>query len=184
MSTDKQKRKSESTERKQTVKKTKHTKRRVSSDKKKIEELTSKLAELEDKHLRLKAEFDNFRRRKEKEILQLMEYEGESIIKKLLPIIDDLERLAEAYNNHNEKVDDSIRKGIELIQNKMKKFLQESQVEPFGTPGEILDAEKHDAMMVKTDNDKRDDEILEVFEKGYRYKDRVIRHAKVIVNKP
>ena len=76
--------------------KKKVTKPKVSADKKKIQELKQKVTELEDSKLRLKAEFDNFRKRRDKEMLRLLEYEGENIIKELLPIVDDLERVVGA----------------------------------------------------------------------------------------
>lgn len=151
---------------------------------KSIEELTLQLHEMEDKHLRLIAEFDNFRKRKDKEILQLLEYEGEDLIKKILPIIDDMNRMKTAVNHpeHKENLD-SIRNGIELILQKISKLFEEEGVIPFCEAGDLLDVELHDALMTRVENDRKNNEILEVFEKGYRYKDRVIRHAKVVVNK-
>ena len=77
----------------------------------------------------------------------------------------------------------SIKEGAELVFNKFIKLLDDTQVKSFGEPGDLLDANLHDAMMTKSDKKKKDGEILEVFEKGYRYKEKVIRHAKVIVNK-
>ncbi len=150
---------------------------------KKITELKKRIAELEDKNLRLKAEFDNFRKRKEREIIQLLKYEGETVIKDVLTIMDDLERLVEALESNGSKQSESFRQGITLIINKIKKLLLERGVEAFGEPGTQLDSELHDALMVRTEDGKEDNEILEVFQKGYRYKDRIIRHAKVIVNK-
>ena len=71
----------------------------------------------EDRHLRLIAEFDNYRRRKKKEITQMLQYEGKAIFEDLLPIIDDLDRLAEAFNNHKKSEDrSSIKEGVRLIQ--------------------------------------------------------------------
>lgn len=152
-------------------------------EQKKIAELEKRIAELEDKNLRLKAEFDNYRKRKEREIIQLLKYEGETVIKDILTIIDDLERMVEALESNGSKQSDSFRQGIMLIINKSNKLLLERGVEPFGEVGTQLDSELHDALMVRTEDGKEDNEILEVFQKGYRYKDRIIRHAKVIVNK-
>jgi len=152
-------------------------------EQKKIAELEKRIAELEDKNLRLKAEFDNFRKRKEREIIQLLKYEGETVIKDVLTIMDDLERMVAALETNGSKQSDSFREGITLIINKIKKILLERGVEAFGEPGTQLDSELHDALMVRTEDGKEDNEILEVFQKGYRYKDRIIRHAKVIVNK-
>ena len=135
--------------------------------------------ELQDKHLRLKAEFENFRRRKSDEISKLLQFEGETVIKSFLPILDDLERMVEVKNSSEESLSD----GIELVKNKIRKFFEDLNVESFGQKGEMMDPVIHEAMLTQEDKDAENDAILEVFEKGYTYRDKVIRHAKVIVNK-
>ena len=135
--------------------------------------------DLQDKHLRLKAEFENFRRRKSDEISKLLQFEGETVIKGFLPILDDLERMVESKNSSEE----SLLDGIELVKNKIRKFFEDLNVEPFGQKGEMMDPVIHEAMLTQEDKDAENDAILEVFEKGYTYRDKVIRHAKVIVNK-
>ena len=155
-----------------------------SKEKQKINDLNQQLVQNEDRHLRLIAEFDNYRRRKGKEITQMLQYEGKAIFEDLLPIIDDLDRLAEAFKNHKESDEgSSIKEGVQLIQAKMGKFLEDWKIEPYGTPGEILDLDVHDAIMTQKEKGKKEDEILQIFQKGYTYKDKVVRHAKVIVNK-
>lgn len=163
--------------------KKKITKSKLSGDKKKIQELKIQISELEDKKLRLKAEFENFRKRRDKDMLRMLEYEGEEIFKDLLPIVDDLERVVGAVNSENKEDDIIINNGIKLIITKIDKYFEKWQVQSFGKPGDTLDIDLHDAMMVKTEKGKKDNEILEVFEKGYKYKEHVLRHAKVIVNK-
>jgi len=163
--------------------KKKDTMPKLSGDKKKIQDLKNQLSELEDRRLRLKAEFENFRKRRDKDMLRMLEYEGEEILKNLLPIVDDLERVVGAVNSENKKEDIIINDGIKLIITKIDKYFKKWQVQKFGKPGDILDIELHDAMMVKTEKGKKENEILEVFEKGYKYKEHVLRHAKVIVNK-
>ena len=135
--------------------------------------------DLQDKHLRLKAEFENFRRRKSDEISKLLQFEGETVIKGFLPILDDLERMVESKNSSEESLSD----GIELVKNKIRKFFEDLNVESFGQKGEMMDPVIHEAMLTQEDKDAENDAILEVFEKGYTYRDKVIRHAKVIVNK-
>ena len=150
----------------------------------KTAEIQEQFSVLEDKHLRIKAEFDNFRRRKEKEIVRYLEYDGLRLVEKLLPIVDDFDRMLHATGKSTENINNaSIKEGAEMVFKKFIKFLNDTQVISFGEPGDLLDADLHDAMMTKTDKKKKDGEILEVFEKGYRYKEKVIRHAKVIVNK-
>ena len=73
--------------------------------------------------------------------------------------------------------------GMGLIQSKVEKTFLELDVASFGEVGDLLDSELHDALMVRQEEEKNDNEIIEVFEKGYKYRDRVIRHAKVVVNK-
>ena len=173
-----------STDTKKTKKKTtkKPPVKKVDKQKEKFKVLTQEYANLEDRHLRLKAEFENYRKRKEKETVSLFEYKGEDIIKQLLPILDDFDRLLKSTKKSKKDNSDSLMEGIKLIQSKLDKLLQKNNVTPFGEPGDILDPELHDALMVKKKKGKKENEILEVFERGYRYKDRVIRHAKVIVN--
>ncbi len=182
MSADKKETKKKSTVKKKTTKK-KASAKVAPKEEKLLKELLLQHAALEDKHLRLKAEFDNYRRRKDREIQDLLKYEGEDIIKQLLPVIDDFERFLNAWDAHKDESRDSLKKGIELVQNKMVRFLENIDVTSFGEPGDMLDSELHNAMMAKTEDGKHDDEILDVFEKGYTYKERVLRHAKVIVNK-
>lgn len=155
---------------------------KINKDKIVIEELTKQLTDVEDKQLRLKAEFENFRKRKEKEITDLIRYEGKDVIKSMISIVDDLERLYDAVKN-NDDLDQSLKEGMALIQSKVEKTFSELDVTSFGEAGDLLDSDLHDALMVKQEEDKNDNEIIDVFEKGYFYRDRVIRHAKVVVNK-
>ena len=135
--------------------------------------------ELKDKHLRLKAEYENYRRRKSEEISKLLHYGGESIVQGLLPIIDDFERAISSSDSSK----DSLFDGIKLVQTKIDKFFDAMEIKQFGEEGEKMDPEFHDAMLTQKDKKFDDGIILSVFEKGYTYRDKVIRHAKVIVNK-
>ena len=134
---------------------------------------------LKDKHIRLKAEFENFRRRKSEEISKLLQFEGESVIKGFLPILDDINRMINIENS-SEK---SLKDGLVLMDSKIKKYFDTLEITPFGEKGDIMDPEIHDAMLTQKDKAHDDGAILDVFEKGYRYREKVIRHAKVIVNK-
>ena len=154
---------------------------KINKDKLVIEELTKQLMNVEEKQLRLKAEFENFRKRKEKEILDLIQYEGKDVIKAMISVVDDLERLYDAVEK-NDNLHQSLKEGMALILSKVEKVFSELDVASFGEAGDLLDSELHDALMVRQEEDKNDNEIIEVFEKGYKYRDRVIRHAKVVVN--
>ena len=166
---------------KQTVNKKKVTK--TSKPKAASLKLENEINVLKDKHIRLKAEFENFRKRKNKEISSLLQYDGESIIKEVLPIFDDLNRMVDSAESSNLKNEDSLIDGINLLRSKIDRFLESKNIEPFGIEGESLDPQIHDAMLTQKDDKKDDDVILSVFEKGYKYHDKVIRHAKVVVNK-
>ena len=150
--------------------------------KQEIKSQKNDLEDQKDRYLRLKAEFDNYRRRKQKEVIDLLKYDGESVIKQFLSVLDDLDRLAIASEENGINNIEKIKEGINLILNKINKRFEELEVVSFTKPGDIVNPELHDALMMRTEDGKDENEILEVFEKGYRYKDRVIRHAKVVVN--
>ncbi len=150
--------------------------------KEEIKSLKSEVENHSDRFLRLKAEFDNYRRRKQEETSNLLKYDGEAVIKQFLSVLDDLGRLESASAENGESNKETLREGIELIVNKINKRFDEMEVKPFTKPGDTVDPELHDALMMRSEEGKAENEILEVFEMGYRYKDRVIRHAKVVVN--
>ena len=153
--------------------------KKISKDKKVINDLKKELEKNKDIHLRLKAEFDNFRRRKVNEFSNLLQYEGESVIKGFLPIIDDLGRIINSTDS-SEKL---LKEGIDLVKTKIDKFLTSMEIKPFASRGEEMNPDLHDAMLTQSDKELDDNCIIEVFEKGYTYREKVIRHAKVIVNK-
>ena len=169
--TNKKKEKKEKTKQKVTAKASKKE-----SDFKKVE---SELNTLKDKHIRLKAEFENFRRRKSEEISKLLQFEGENVIKGFLPILDDIDRMINTDNTSEE----SLKDGMVLMDSKIQKYFETLEITPFGDKGDLMNPEIHDAMLTQEDENFEDGAILEVFEKGYRYREKVIRHAKVIVNK-
>jgi molecular chaperone GrpE len=150
--------------------------------KNKIDDLKLNITGQEDKYLRLKAEFDNYRRRKQEDTSNMFKYDGESVIKQFLTVLDDLDRLTKVTEENRNSNIEKIKEGIDLILNKINKRFAEREVVPFTEPGDIVDPDLHDALMLRSEEGKKENEILEVFEKGYRYKDRVIRHAKVVVN--
>ena len=169
MSADKKK-KVETSENKLNQKKKKVRSKKSSKVDSQLTEIIEKLAKSEDRHLRLAAEFDNYRRRKDKEVSQMLQYEGRGIFESLLPVIDDLDRLVDVFNEQGEdKNNSSITEGINLIQTKMKNFLEEWNLSSYGSSGDILDSNIHDAITVQKEKGKKEDEVLQVFQKGYRY---------------
>ena len=135
------------------------------------------ISSLEDKHLRLKAEFDNYRKRKDSEISSLLKYEGKSFIVDFLSILDNISRGIESYK------EDDIKKALLLVKDDFIKKLDVKGVKPFGEVGDNFDPELHEALTTTNDPKTDDNLIVEIYESGYKYKDLIIRHAKVVVNK-
>ncbi len=151
-----------------------------SEEKSKTESPEAKYAELNDRFLRLYAEFDNYRRRTNKEKLELIDSAGSGVLKSMLPIMDDFER---AMAN-NEKVDDSqaIKEGITLIYTKLKNTLESKGLKPMNAKGEMFDSELHEAIAnVPSPDESLKGKVIEDVEKGYYLNDKVVRFAKVVV---
>jgi Molecular chaperone GrpE (heat shock protein) len=111
--------------------KKKQVDKKISKEKQKIAKLENELQRLKDNHIRLKAEFDNFRKRKVNEISKLLQYEGESVLKEFIPIIDDLERMINFDNSSSEDIKD----GILLVKTKIDKLLNNLEVKAFSKKG-------------------------------------------------
>ncbi|MFA5562041.1 MAG: nucleotide exchange factor GrpE [Eubacteriales bacterium] len=134
------------------------------------------LAELNDKYLRLFAEYDNFRRRSAKEREQIFTDAVTEVIRDFLPIADSLER-ASLCGGEGEQV----AAGLAMTLNNMTDMLSRLDVHPFGEVGEPFDPALHNAVQHEEDDSARESEIAEVYQRGYRRGDRVIRHAMVKV---
>jgi len=142
-----------------------------------INDLKNLVSENEEKYLRLKAEFDNFRKRKESEISALFKYDGKNFIIDFLSILDNINRGIDSYKDENTK------KALGLIRQDFLKKMNDKEIKEFGKIGDIFNPELHEALTTASFEDKKDDEIVEVYELGFKYKDLIIRHAKVVVNK-
>ncbi len=146
----------------------------------KIKELESKFLELSDKHLRLQAEFDNFRRRTIREKAELIKSGGESVIMGILPVIDDFERAIDSMEEISD--DDSGKQGILLIYSKFKDFLKQNNVKEIEALHKDFDVDHHEAITkIPVDDEKFKGKVVEVIQKGYTLNDKVIRFAKVVV---
>lgn len=147
---------------------------------KEINELKSALEKEKKEYLFLMADFDNFRKRVVKEKAELIKNASEKVLKGLLPIVDDFERGLQATKDTDDA--SSIREGMELIYNKLIKFLNENGVKAMETDGADFDAEIHDAIAtVPTDDETKKGKIIDTTQKGYILNDKVLRHAKVVV---
>lgn len=146
----------------------------------KVRSLETEVENYKDKFLRKAAEFENFKRRNENDQLNLIKYAAESFIIKLLPIVDDFER--SLVHIKDAKDFESIKNGISLVYDKLMKVLIEQGVKPIQAIGKPFDVHYHEAIMQKKVDNVEPHTIVEEFEKGYIYKDRVIRHSKVAVS--
>jgi len=143
------------------------------------EELEARIAELEDKNLRMMAEFDNYRRRTNKEKLDLMETAGERIFTEMLPLVDDFERAVAAM----EKTDDidAVREGIRLIQQKFLGFLDKHDVHAIETEGMDFNTDEHEAVTTFAAGEDQKGKVIDCTQRGYKLGEKVIRFAKVVV---
>ena len=146
----------------------------------KINQLETEIAELKDRLLRKAAEFENYKRRTENDQLNLITYAAESFIQKLLPVVDDFERSLSHIDDAQEI--DAIKKGLNLIYSKFIKVLEDQGVKKINAIGKPFDVDYHEALMQKPDDTVEPHTVVEEIEKGYTYKDKVIRHSKVIVS--
>jgi molecular chaperone GrpE len=146
----------------------------------KIQLLENEVEELKDKILRKSAEFENYKRRTENDQENLIKYGAESFISKLLPILDDFERSMKHIESANEI--DSLKEGMGLIYDKFIKILDGQGVKKFESKGKTFDVNFHEAVMQQKAENLLPNTVIEEIECGYLYKDKVIRHAKVIVS--
>lgn len=144
-----------------------------------VEALRARIEELEDKNLRMMAEFDNYRRRTNKEKLELMATAGERIFTEMLPLVDDFERATDAM----EKTDDinAVREGIKLIQQKFLSFLDKQDVHPIETEGADFNTDEHEAVTTFAAGEDKKGKVIDCTQKGYKLGEKVIRFAKVVV---
>ncbi len=144
-----------------------------------VETLTARVAELEDKNLRMMAEFDNYRRRTNKEKLALMETAGEKIFTEMLALVDDFERAQEAMQKTEDI--DSLRSGIELIHQKFITFLDKHDVHAIETENADFNTDEHEAITTFAAGEDKKGKVIDCTQKGYKLGEKVIRFAKVVV---
>ena len=146
----------------------------------KVDKLEEELKQSEDKYLRLYAEFENFKRRKNQEIEMNNIYKSQKVITEILPSLDNLERALQV-DSDNEEVK-ALRKGVEMVYEGILNVLKTEGVEEVETENVQFDPNIHHAVMQGEESDKESGVILDTFQKGYKLKDRVIRPAMVKVN--
>ncbi len=145
-----------------------------------IEKLENEIKELKDTLLRRAAEFENYKRRTENDQINLIKYGAESFILKILPIYDDLQRSVQHLDESNIE---SIKDGLKLVLDKFTKTFEDQGVKKIECKGKEFNVDFHDALLQQPSADVPPDTVLEEVEPGYMFKDKVIKHAKVIVSK-
>lgn len=149
---------------------------------KKLQETEAALAEKNKEYLYLRADFDNYRKRVIKEKSEIIKNASERVLKELLPIVDDFERGLEATKDDSDG--QQVREGMELIYNKLIKFLSVNGVKPIESTGNDFNDEFHDAIAtIPATSEDMKGKVVDTTTKGYTLNDKVLRHAKVVVAK-
>lgn len=142
--------------------------------------LKTELEEANNKYIRLYAEFDNYKRRTSRERVELLQTAGKDVIVDMLPVLDDLERALKAIDEHAD--DASVKEGIQLVVNKLKKTLEQKGLKEMITINEVFDADFHEAITnIPAPSDEMKGKVIDEVQKGYMLNDKVLRYAKVVV---
>lgn len=149
-------------------------------DQAKISELEKQIEKIKDQYLRAAAEFENYKKRTDSERADFFAYAGERVIGDLLPVLDDFDRIMYSFDKSHDK--DALKKGIDLVYAKFRSVLQKQGLKEMESDGSIFDVNLHEAVMQQPDETKEPETILNTVEKGYYLKDKVLRHAKVVVS--
>ena len=141
---------------------------------------TSEVDQLEEKLLRAQAEIQNLRRISQNELIKARLYGSENLVKDLIPSIDNLFRTLENQDTENKTVPSE---GVSLIVREMVSALEKNGISIIDPKGEEFNPNEHEALSVTENNEEKPNIVLEVFQKGFKFKDRVIKPAMVVVNK-
>ena len=172
----------------QQAEESKHSKKESKKDKahkkteteEKLEKAELELLELKDRHIRLQAEFDNYRKRTLKERMELLKTASESLLISLLPVIDDFDRANQTLDAVEEE--SPVKEGVKLIYNKFQDFLKQNGIKEIEAKGKDFDTDLHEAITkIPAPTEDMVGKIVDVVQKGYSLNDKVIRFAKVVI---
>ncbi len=145
-----------------------------------IDSLRNEMNEYKDKYLRLSAEFDNYRKRTQREKMDLIKYASEDVIKGLLPVIDDFERAIKSTMTSTDI--EAVKHGLSLIHIKFLEFLRSNGIQEIKAVGQDLNTDHHEAITkFPVEDEAQKGKIVDVVEKGYMLNEKVIRFSKVVV---
>lgn len=146
----------------------------------KIEQTEKELAEYKDKHIRLIAEYDNYRKRTLKEKMELSKTAGVKVITEMLPVVDDFERALQHLDKASDL--DAVKDGINIIYNKFIKFLSLQGIKEIETANQEFNADIHEAITkIPAPSEELKGKIIDCVQKGYLLDEKVIRYPKVVV---
>ncbi len=149
------------------------------------EALKQELEETRDRLLRVAADADNFKKRIEREKEKMLKYAGEDILRELLNTVDNLDRALEQGRAESKDPEQQLRallEGVELTRDGLLATLQKFGVEPLDAVGKQFNPDEQDALSMETSDEMPANHVLREFAKGYRFKDRILRHGKVVVS--
>lgn len=145
-----------------------------------LEKLQNELAEIKDRHIRLQAEFDNFRKRTLKEKMELMKSGGETVLTSILPVIDDFERALTAFGEADDE--NPLKQGVTLIYSKFQDFLKQNGIKEIEAKEKDFDTDLHEAITkIPAPTEELKGKVVDVVQKGYLLNEKVIRFAKVVI---
>jgi molecular chaperone GrpE len=147
-----------------------------------IEELKRQVEQFKDSLLRKAAEFENYKKRTENEITSYFKYASEKLIKKLLPVYDNLNRAVDSIEKGETKDFETLQKGVISIKDNFQTILENEGLKEIDCLNKEFNVDLSDALLTIPKEDVQPHTVVEVVEKGYYFKDKVIRHAKVIVS--
>jgi len=142
---------------------------------------SDELQQYKDRLMRLQADFDNFKKRTQKEKDGIHKYALEDFFIKMLPVIDNMERAVQVLDDS--EIEDEYASGVKMVLTQLKDLLEKEGLEEIGKEGDNFDPNCHHGVSVEQSIDHEEDQIIEVFQKGYRYKEKVIRPAMVKICK-
>lgn len=162
------------------IKKEQDYKKKIGKLEEEIKDLKKSSADIKEKYLMALADLENYKKRSSKERADLLKYQGESILVDILEVIDNLDRALEHASQDNASSDD-ICSGVKMIHKQFIDVLGKWGVKSESSVGKMFDPEKHNALSRVPDPNAKANEIISEFKKLYYYKDKILRHAQVVV---
>jgi molecular chaperone GrpE len=147
-----------------------------------LEQKAKEAAEAHDKYLRTSADFDNYRKRTQRDLADFRKYANEQMARELLSVVDHLS-LAIKHAADAGESNEGLRQGVELVHKQLRDVLEKFGIIVFASQGEPFDPSKHEAIMQEPTDTVPENTVVQVFQDGYLYHDKVLRHARVSVSK-